>query len=161
MITPSITTFLITLFNVTILFFILRAILFKPVSKFMESRTKKIKDSIAQVEKDKAQAKFLLKRYEEQLNNAKIEAEEIIRTAKEAARQQADGIVMEGKRQAEFYMANARKQFEAEQRTGMTMFKVQAASLVIAAATKLLKRELTTEDNRQFAEMLLQELGKN
>ncbi|MDR1902954.1 MAG: F0F1 ATP synthase subunit B [Treponema sp.] len=161
MITPSIATFLITLLNITILFFILRAILFKPVSKFMEKRTKKIEDSIAQAERDKAQAKLLVKRYEDQLKNAENEAEEIIRAARETARQQAGSIVKEGKDQAEFYLINARKQFEAERQAGMAAFKAQAAGLVVAAAARLLKRELTTEDNRQFAEMMLQELGKN
>jgi F-type H+-transporting ATPase subunit b len=161
MITPSLATFLVTLLNITVLFFILRAILFKPVGKFMETRTRKIEDSIAQAEKDKEQAKILLKRYEDRLKNAEVEAEDIIRAAKEAARQEADGIILEGKRQAELYMVSARKQLEAERRSGMAMFKAQAASLVIAAAAKLLKRELTAEDNRQFAEMMLQELGKN
>jgi F-type H+-transporting ATPase subunit b len=161
MITPSIATFLITLLNITLLFFILRAILFKPVSKFMESRTKKIHDSIVHAETDKAQAKLLLKRYEDQLKNAENEAEEIIRTARETARQEADSIVIAGKKQAEFYMANARKQFETERQAGMAVFKAQAAGLVIAVAAKLLRRELTAEDNRRFAEMMLQELGKN
>jgi F-type H+-transporting ATPase subunit b len=161
MITPSIATFLITLINITVLFFILRAVLFKPVSAFMESRTKKISNSIAQAERDKLQAKSLLKRYEEQLKNAENEAEEIIRTAREAAQQQAAAIVIEGKKQAEFYTANARKQFEAERQAGMAAFKVQAAGLVIAATARLLKRELTAEDNRRFAEMMIQELGQN
>ena len=66
MIAFSLSTFLVTILNVGILFFVLRAVLFKPVTKFMQDRTNKIEDAIEQSEKDKNQAKALLTQYEEQ-----------------------------------------------------------------------------------------------
>ena len=59
MIVPSLTTFLVTIVNITVLFLVLRAFLFKPVTKFMEDRTKKVQDSLDQAEKERAQAKGL------------------------------------------------------------------------------------------------------
>lgn len=161
MISPNLATFLITIINIGILFFILRAILFKPVTKFMEDRAKKIQDDIEQAEKDKSQAKLLHQQYEDSLKHAEEEAETIIRSARETAREQADRIVAEGKAEAENLLAAARKRLEAEQKAAMAVFRAEAAALVISASSRLLQRELNQEDARRYAALLLQELGKD
>ncbi|MDR0589372.1 MAG: F0F1 ATP synthase subunit B [Spirochaetaceae bacterium] len=153
-------TFVVTLLNIGILYFILRAILFKPVTQFMEKRTKKIAGDIEQVEQDKNRAKALLRQYEDTLNQARDEADRIIKNARESAREQADGIVAQGKVQAEAIIANARQQIEAEREAAMVKFKAEAAALVLSAASRLLRRELTQEDSRNQAALLLRELGK-
>jgi F-type H+-transporting ATPase subunit b len=159
MITPSITTFLITIVNIGVLFFVLRAVLFKPVTKFMEARTKKIEDSIAQTEKDKNQAKLLLQQYEDQLKKAEVEADGIIHAARETAQQQAAGIIAAGKEAAENLVTNARSQIESDQKAAMARFRAEAAGLVIAASGQLLLREISKEDPRRYAGELLAELG--
>ncbi|MDR1899894.1 MAG: F0F1 ATP synthase subunit B [Treponema sp.] len=160
MLSLSLSTFLITLVNIGVLFFVLRAILFKPVTKFMEERSKKVADSLIQAEKDRNQAKLLLEQYENRLKNAGGEAEDIIRGAGERARQQADRIVAEAKAEAERLLRNARGQIESEGQAAMEQFRAEAAGLVLAAAAKLLRRELSREDSRLQAELLLRELGK-
>jgi F-type H+-transporting ATPase subunit b len=153
-------TFAVTILNIGILYFILRAILFKPVTRFMEKRTQKIAGDIAQAERDKNQAKALLQQYEDKLNQARGEADLILKNARESAREQADRIVAEGKAQADALVAGARQQIEAERNAAMISFKAEAAALVISAAGRLLRRELTQEDSRNQAVLLLRELGK-
>lgn len=161
LVSPNLVTFLFTLVNIGILFVILRAILFKPVTKFMEDRAKKIQDTIDQAEKDKAQAKLLLQQYEEQLKKAGGEAETLIRSARENAREQADRIIAGGKAEAEMMLSNARKQIEAEQQAALARFRSEAAALVVSASARLIRRELNQEDNRRYAGMLLREIGNN
>jgi F-type H+-transporting ATPase subunit b len=153
-------TFFFTFINLGILFFILRAILFKPVTKFMEDRTKRIQSSIEQVEREKNQARLLQRQYEDQLKNAQSEADAIINAAQETARKEADRIIAEGKQAAETLLLNVRRQNEAERQAALAIFKAEAAALVVAASGRLLKRELTGEDNLMFAQQLLRELGK-
>ncbi|MHC6201566.1 F0F1 ATP synthase subunit B [Breznakiellaceae bacterium SP9] len=161
MITPSIVTFLITALNIAILFFVLRRLLFKPVTKFMAERTRRIEESINQAEKDKTQAKALLAQYEDQLKSAETEVEAILRSARETAEQDAKEIIQAGKQQAQQYLEGARKQFEGEQHAALAQFRAQAAGLVILAATQVLKRELNAEDLNRFAQMTLAELGSD
>jgi F-type H+-transporting ATPase subunit b len=161
MINPNLATFLVTIVNIGILFFVLRAILFKPVTKFMETRAKKIQDDIEQAEKDKVQAKLLYQQYEDSLKHAEEEAEGILRSARETAQEQANRIVAEGKAEAENLLAAARKRMEAERNAAMALFKAEAAALVIGASSRLLQRELTQDDARQYAARLLQEIGKD
>jgi F-type H+-transporting ATPase subunit b len=159
MIVPSLATFLVTIVNITILFVVLRAILFKPVTQFMETRTKKVRDSLDEAEKDRAKAKGLLQQYEDQLRRIDEDGAELIRQAKESAQAEADRIVAEGKAQAERLLDRGRRQLEAEKRQAMTVFRADAAALVLGASGKLILRELNSDDNRRQAELFLRELA--
>ena len=159
LISPNLVTFLVTILNIGVLCVILRLILFKPVTKFMEARAKKIENNFNQAEKDKNQAKQLLEQYEAQLKNAEAEADEIIRLARETANSEAERIIAEGKREAEAMQASSRLRLEAEQKAAMEKFRAEAVVLVMAAASRLIGRELQTDDNRHYANMLMDELA--
>ncbi|MDR1655159.1 MAG: F0F1 ATP synthase subunit B [Treponema sp.] len=161
MISPSAATFLITIINIGVLFFILRAILFKPVSSFMEARTKKIEEALANAEREKAQAKMLLEQRNTQLKQASLEAEKILKSAREKAEKQADVMLSEAKAQAEILVSNGRKQVEAERQAAVALFKAEAAALVVAASGRLLKRELRGGDEAEYARILIEELGRS
>ncbi|MDR2394137.1 MAG: ATP synthase F0 subunit B [Treponema sp.] len=161
MIDPSISTFLITLLNIGILFAVLRAVLFKPVTRFMEDRTRKVQDTIAEAEKTKAEAKACLRDYEERLKKAEETGAAIIKAAEAQAQKQAAQIVAEGKAAAAHALEHGRKQLEAEQQAALACFRAEAVALVLSAARALLQRELKGEDSRHFAGLLLQELGKD
>jgi F-type H+-transporting ATPase subunit b len=148
-------TFVITIINIAVLFFILRAVLWKPVTKFMADRAKRIQDSIEQADRDKTQAGALLARYEAQLKAVETDAGTIINTAVKHARQEAEKIIAESRVSAETVLANSRKQLETEREAAMAAFRREAASLVVAAAGRLIEREIKPEDSLRCAETLL------
>jgi len=153
-------TFLITIVNIAILFFILRAILFKPVTKFMAERAKRIQDSIDQSEKDKNRARDLLAQYQAQLKTAEADAEAILQSARENAHLEAEKIIGESRVSAETVMVNARKQLETERRAAFAAFRNEAAALVIAAAGRLVERDVEPADDRRYADMLINEISQ-
>ena len=154
-------TFFISIINIVVLFIILRLLLFKPVTKFMADRAKRIQDSIDQSEKDKNLAKALLAQYQEQLRNAEIEAREIISNAREQALHEADRIIAESKVSAEDILARTRKQLEKERHAALAAFREEAATLVVAATGRLLGREIKSDDCLSYADMLLKDLDNN
>ena len=158
LISPNLVTFLLTMVNIGILFLLLRKLLFKRVTKFMEERAQKIQNTIAQAEKDKTQAKKLLEQYEEQLKHAETEADHIIKVAKAAAEQETQRIIGEGKSEAQSFMTSARKQIEGEKNAAFAKFRDEAVMLVLAASSKLIGREITKDDSRHFMNMLREEL---
>ena len=160
MIVPSLATFLITIVNITVLFLILRAFLFKPVTSFMEERAGKVQASLDQAAKDRQQTKDLVKQYEDQMGRAGDEAAAIIRAAKEQATREAERIVAEGKTAAALCIEKGRLQLEAERRAAITVFQADAAALVLSASSRLIRRELNSEDSRRQADLLLAELAK-
>ena len=150
-------TFIITIINITVLFIVLRFLLFKPVTKFMAERTKRVQDSIDQAEKEKNQAKTLLAQYEEQLRSAELEAQAIINSAREQAQQEAEKIITGSRFSAEAALEKARLQMEAERQAALVNFKEEMAGLVVSAAGRLLSREIKSEDSLSYAGMLLKE----
>ena len=151
-------TFIITIINIAVLFFILRALLFKKVTKFMDERAKRIQDSIDQAEKDKNQAKAMLAQYEAQLKTAETEAESIISNAKETARIEAEKIIAGNRITLDTDLANARRRLELERQAAMAAFRKEAAALVVEASGRLLGREIRNEDNMVYASHLLEEI---
>ena len=152
-------TFFITIINIFILSIILRKLLFKPVTKFMADRAKRVQDSIDQSEMTKIHANDLLAQYTAKLKTADTEAEAIIRDARASAEAEAKKIIDDSHAAAEQTMVNARKQFEMEQNAAMAAFRKEAAALVVTATERLVGREIKSEDNLRYAEMLLAEVS--
>jgi F-type H+-transporting ATPase subunit b len=152
-------TFFITLINLAVLFVIMRALLFKPVRKFMQSRTDAVQSKLDAAETDRASAKKLLDDYTARLSGSEAEAAKIIADARDAAGKEADRITGEAHSQAALILASAQKQIEADRAAALAVFRSEAAALVVLAAGKLLKRDMQTEDYRQQAAALLAELG--
>jgi len=152
-------TFIITIINITILFFILKAVLFKPVTKLMEDRAKRVQDTIEQAQKDKDEAMNLLAKYQDKIRNAEAEAREILKTASENAERQAQLIIAEGRQEAQDTVNSALKQIEMERQAALAKFKLEAATLVIAVSAKLASKDFSGDDSRRYANMLLDELS--
>jgi len=152
-------TFIITIINITILFFVLRALLFKPVSKLMAERAKRVQDSIDQAKRDKEEAAKLLAEYDNKLKNAEAEAREILKTARENAGRQAQLTADEGRKEAQDMVNAALKQIEMERQAALAKFKLEAVALVMAVSAKLSARDLSGDDNRRYVNMMLDELS--
>jgi F-type H+-transporting ATPase subunit b len=154
-------TLAITIVNIIVLTFILRAILFKPVTKFMADRARRVQDSIEQSESTKTRANVLLAQYEARLKTVEAEAEAIIKAAKEQAGAEADKIISECRKAAETELANSRKKLQQEHQAAIAKFREEAAALVVTATAQLLGREIKGEDSRLYAGKLLQEVSSH
>jgi len=151
-------TFFITFLNISVLYFILRAILFKPVSRFMENRTLKIKHELEQAANEKAAAEALRQSYESMLSKADEDADRILREAREMAREQTAAILERARAEAAGLIAAAHVQIEAEQSAAASVFKAEAVGLVLAATGRLLRREANGGDARRAAAEFVAEL---
>jgi len=154
-------TLIITVINIVFLTFILRKILFKPVSKFVADRAKRVRDSIDAASADREQAKSLLSQYRGKMEAAEAEAREIVASATTKARAQAERIVADGKAEAVAIVEDARRQIELERQKAFARFTVEATALVMTASSRLVQRDFSGDDNRRYVDMLLGELAAN
>jgi F-type H+-transporting ATPase subunit b len=148
-------TFLWTLLNLVILFLFLKKFLFGRLSAFMEKRAENIAAEYAAAENTREEVKRMRAQLEEQRAKVAEEAQAILRAAKEKADFTAEAVLSEAKANAEQLLAGARAQSEVEREAAMIAFRADAAALVVEAAGKLLRRNLNSEDNRNFAASLL------
>ncbi|MDR0552197.1 MAG: F0F1 ATP synthase subunit B [Spirochaetaceae bacterium] len=152
-------TFLWTLVNLLILFFVLKKVLFGRVGAFMEKRAKKIADEHQLAAQERAEAKALLENYNEKLQTAYLEGDAIIKQARKTAEDEAARILAAAREDAAGIVENARRQIQSERQTAVIAFKTQAVSLALAIARRILRRSVNSADERLLAENALNELA--
>ena len=95
----------ISLANLTILFLILKKLLFKPVQNVLEQRQKTLDTKYEAAEKSVAEAEETKKAWEEKLRSAEEKADSIIKEASEDAKNHSNRIVAEARSNAECFVS--------------------------------------------------------
>jgi F-type H+-transporting ATPase subunit b len=145
--------------NLIILFVVLRKILFKPVTEFMEKRTQSIVSAIEDADKQKAEAQEMKLHYEQQLSEAKGTAGKIIDEATAKAARKGDEIVAEARDEASVILASARAEIERERQQMLRDIRTQVVELAIDAASKVVESNMDTGSNKVLVDKFLDEAG--
>lgn len=145
--------------NLIILYVVLRKILFKPVTQFMENRTRAIKDSIDNAEKAKSEAAQYRQQYEDQLSTAKGQGEAIIEEAHIKGDKEYDRILAAAKLDAEKVLEKAREEIAMERDQMLKEIRAHVAGLALAAASKVIEANMDTEANRVLVDRFIDEAG--
>jgi F-type H+-transporting ATPase subunit b len=155
----TITTAIATVINLLILYFVLRKILFKRVTGFMENRTNSIQNAIENADKSKSEALQLRQQYEEQLRNARDEADKILSDARTRANKEYDTLINSAKADAEGILSRAREEIEREREQMVKDIRGQVTGLALTVASKVLEANMDNEKNKALAEKFINEVG--
>jgi len=145
--------------NLIILYVVLRKILFKPVTQFMENRAKSIKDSIDNAENAKVEAAELKQKYEDLLKAARIEAIKITEEAYAKAEKEHEKITAEAQKESQRILQHARQEIEREREQMLKDIRSQVAGLALSAASKVMEANMDTESNRKLVNKFIDEAG--
>ncbi|MGE4484178.1 MAG: F0F1 ATP synthase subunit B [Oscillospiraceae bacterium] len=151
--------FIFAAINIIILYIVLRKILFKPVSSFMENRTRSIQDDIEKAERLKAEAAELRQRYDEQMKASIADGKRIKSEAAADAGRTAEKIIAEAKQNAHSMLADARAEIENERMKMLKEVRSEVASLALEAASKVLEADVDNENSRALVDKFLDEAG--
>ncbi len=143
-------TFAFTILNIVILYIILRKILFKPVTKYMDNRTKKIQEALDAAEESKEMVRQMKVEYDEKLKAAKDEGQKVIEMYKQMAEKEYNSIVESAKKEADQMIANAKAELQVEKEQLVTSIKGEISDLVLATSEKVLKKNLDNDTNRKL-----------
>jgi F-type H+-transporting ATPase subunit b len=150
-------TFLITIANFFVLFLVLKKLLFKPVTNFMEARAKKIKDSLGEAAILKAQAEEKAARYETLMATADAEVARIVKEGEDRAREESKALLDKANAEASEARRRGEAAAELEREKARQELAADIAALASEVAGKLVGRAATAEDKRA-AEVLVREL---
>ncbi|PID82773.1 MAG: ATP synthase F0 subunit B [Clostridiales bacterium] len=139
-------SFFMIIFNMLVLFGFLTWKLFKPVSKLMEDRTNKIKKSFDDAENKLKEADDLRKSYIEKLDGIKDERDVIIKEAVEKANKLSDEIKEKTENDIKIMKEKAVLDIEADREKMMNEAKDEIASIALLIASKILEKELKTNE---------------
>ena len=129
------------------------------IDKAMSARTERIRSSLDEAEKAKADAEALRADYQRQLSEARSEAARIV----EEARQQADAVRRDLTQRAEAEAQELRQrnaeQLEAERARVLGELRGQVAVLAVDAAERVVRANLDSEANRRLVEEYISDLS--
>ena len=159
-VTIDVWTMVFTWGNLLILFLLLKKFLFKPVRAMIEKRQQEVKDLYAAADHSNQKAQALKTQYETCLENAKYDADEIIKKATKTAQQKSEEIIGKAHKQAGDIVARADEQIKAEKKNAENVLKNEISEMAISIASKVIEKDLTAADHDALINQFIEELGE-
>ena len=139
-----------------ILLWVLSKFALPPILEALETRERKIRDSIDQAEQNRASAEQRLQEYESKLRGAAQEAEGIIAEARTKAQRMLEENEQRLRAESDRIKSETTQEIERERRKALQSIRGEAADLALLVAEKVLARSLTDDDSRRLAQDALQ-----
>lgn len=151
---------LFQLINTFLVFVLLKKLLFKPVLAVIEAREKDIQNNLAQGEKAKTEGISLKKEYEEKIDSAKAEGQEIVKNATLRAEQKSDEIISAAKDEAHSLKEKASKDVEQERQKVMNEIKNDISDIALLAASKVIEKDIDKSKHEELINNFIKEVGE-
>ena len=148
-----------TVVDVLILYVLLRKFLFKPIQNVLNQRQKKIEDDIAAAQTSKNEAAAALNAAQVKLQNVDNEAAARREAYAKRAEVEKQQLLDDAQKQADAIVAAGKAAVEVERQNKLQDADAQAASLARSMCEKLLKHNLTAQDDAQLLDDLLEKAG--
>lgn len=129
-----------------------------PIVNALDARKKQIADGLAAADRGKHELELAGRRASESLHDAKQKAAEIIAQAEKRAAQLIDEAKNTAKTEGERQLAAAQAEIEQEAFRAREQLRAQVASLVVAGAEKVLRREVDAKVHADLLEAIKSEL---
>lgn len=150
---------LISLFNLVLLFLIVKKFLLKPVKKVLAERQSEIDGRYDVAEKAQAEANESRRHWEEKLSGADKEADDIIKKATEQAKFRGEAIVSEAEEKAEGIIRMAETEADLERKRAVDDIKREIVDVSGILAEKMLEREINKDDHRALIDSFIEKIG--
>jgi F-type H+-transporting ATPase subunit b len=128
------------------------------ILKAVEEREKKIQAQIEAAEKANQEAQRVLAEYRQQLAAAKGEAQELLAAGRAAGEKLREEIMARARAEHEELIGRARREITAEREKALADLRREAVELSLAAASKVIEKNLDTEADRRMVQDYLSSL---
>ena len=139
-----------------ITFFIVLGILkwkaWGPLMKALDDREKRISDALNAADKAKEEAQKVSSDYEKMIAKAESEKQKILTQAKKDADKLREKKEAEAESKCNNMIDKATKEIESEKAKALKEIKSIAVTLSVEAASKIIKKNLDSDDNKKIAE---------
>lgn len=141
-----------------ILMLILAKTAWPAILKQVEEREAKIRQQLDDAAKANAEAQRLLAEYQAQLSQAKAEAQDLLAQGRLAGEKMREEMVTKGRAEQEELLDRARREIALERDRAVAELRREAVELSIAAASKVIERNLDTDADRKLVQDYLSSL---
>lgn len=149
---------LILVVNFIILFIVLKKALFSRVMQHLDSRKKEIDGTFDKIALDKKEIARLSEEYQTRLAQIEKEAYQKVQEAVKEGLTAKTGIISEAHSQADNVLRRAKEEIELEKKKALKELRNEIASLAIAAAEKIVAKEIDEPTNSRLVSKFLDEI---
>ena len=135
-----------------ILFFILAKTAWPAILKQVEEREARIKQQLDEAAKANADAQRLLAEYQGQMAKAQAQAQDLLAQGRQAGEKLREELVSKGRAEQEELLDRARREIGLERDRALAELRREAVDLSIAAASKVIERNLDSEADRKLVQ---------
>ena len=155
----NIWTMIFAWINLLILYLVLKKILFKPVKNMIDSRQKEVDDMYNDAEAAKADAAQLKADYEEKLEKANEESEEILKRAVRRAQLREEEILKSADEEARRSLERAAEEAELEKKRVLNEVKNEVSEMAIGIAAAVIERDVSAEEHKELIDEFIRNIG--
>jgi F-type H+-transporting ATPase subunit b len=148
------------LINFLVLVFVLRALAWKRIIKFLDDRRLRISLQIEEVEKLKLESTTLKAKCEEQIKNMEAMAARKMEEAVLEAGEAAEAIKNQARKDAERIMAQAQSNVHFEATRIKNELKDEIIDMVMQVSEQVVEQKMNVQEDRRMAENFLNDLDK-
>ena len=153
-------TLIATICNLFVQLYIIKRFLLDKILAVLDARRKAADQQIADAQKAREEAAAIKETYEQNMLQAKAQAESILENAQKAASQRSESIIDDAKVQAARIMDKASAQIAMEKKKAINDAKDEISDLAMTIAGKIVDRELNPEDQQQMINRFIDKLGE-
>ena len=146
----------IVCFGIT--FFVLRRFAFGPIQKIIDERRQRIRSSIEEAEKARAEARRLLEEHRALIGQARGQAEQILSEARKVGESMARRVKEETEADRQRRLEETKRQIEAETQRALEQIRTEVAELTLIATTKVTGKVLEDADHRRLIDEAIRDL---
>ncbi len=151
---PSLVAFIINFF---LLLGLLTLVLYKPITRMLDQRSAKIKESLDQAESIKQESLRAEEAVRDQLEAGGKEGQAIIAQAAQTAERVKEEAKAEARQEAEALIAKAQVETEREREESFNQLRQEFADLSVRAAEKVIGQALDKKAHQQLIDKVLEE----
>jgi F-type H+-transporting ATPase subunit b len=156
---PYTSELLVSLVSFLVLFIALWKFALPPITKMLDERADKIRESLEKAEETRVEAERLLDEYKAQLAEARQESNRVIEQGRKVADTMKDEIIAKANEEREALLVRAREEIQGEKRAAMAELQAQVADLSVAVAGRVIGQTLSAADHKALIEKYVAEVG--
>jgi len=137
---------------------VLKKLLYKPLLDFLDKRSREVSTNIKETEKLREETKQLMQDQHQKLSQAKHEALEIIKRAKQFGSNESNRIIDEAKNKASTIIENTKSKIDIEIQKQKENLLHEVGDISVKLTERIIKRELQSSDIDRIAEDFIKEL---
>ena len=153
-------TFLAQICNLMIQLVIFKKFLLKPIKQVITDRKAKADREIADAQKLRTEAEAMKAEYEQNLQNARTEANQIVATAQKTATARSEEIVGEARAQAAALKQKAEADIAQERKKAVNEVKDEIGGIAMEIASKVVEREISEKDHKDLIDEFIKNVGE-